>query len=426
MDATTTGKRRVRLTGFGTNEISETARADVYDNETVVSVTLDPNDPLLTETINYPGTNNDAVRVTRNGLPQSSINVGQISTTFGYDGFGRRTSVTDGRGNATTTAFDSAGRVYTVTDAASNTTTYAYYGSGDDQPGRLKSVGSPAGKYTYYDYDDFGRTTHVWGDVPHPRSFTYDSTYGQRTGVSTYRSGEDWDEPNWPTGQTPDTVSFTYDAATGLMTAREDAASNEVAFTYTPDGRLKTRTWARDPNSPIVTTYEYFADPNDLTGELQRIDYSDATADIEFTYDRLGRHKTVKDAVGTRTFTYGENGEWVKEVFDPNSLYSEMQVRVDFDDVVGYWNTDGAGPVYQTVNHYALSKVAVGRPGGPASLVAICDVDAATRSSPNPATRSVSGVIALKSAISRSTRCDTSSKDAPNSLPADAKTSRPR
>ena len=97
------------------------------------------------------------------------------------------------------------------------------------------------------------------------------------------------------------------------------------------------------------------------------------------------RSRTWSGRGRSRTAT---NGEWVKEVFDQevfdqevfdqevfdqevfdqevfdsNSLYAEMQVRVDFDDVVGYWNTDGAGPVYQTVNHYALSKVAVGRPG---------------------------------------------------------------
>ena len=49
---------------------------------------------------------------------------------------------------------------------------------------------------------------------------------------------------------------------------------------------------------PLTTTYTY--DP--ATGELSLIDYSDATPDITFAYDRLGRQKEIVDALGTRTF----------------------------------------------------------------------------------------------------------------------------
>ena len=37
---------------------------------------------------------------------------------------------------------------------------------------------------------------------------------------------------------------------------------------------------------------------------LLAIDYSDDTPDVRFIYDRLGRQKTVADAVGSRTFGY--------------------------------------------------------------------------------------------------------------------------
>lgn len=41
------------------------------------------------------------------------------------------------------------------------------------------------------------------------------------------------------------------------------------------------------------------------------MDYSDATPDVTYTYDRLGRRSTVSDAVGSRTLAY--DGASVRE-----------------------------------------------------------------------------------------------------------------
>ncbi len=50
-------------------------------------------------------------------------------------------------------------------------------------------------------------------------------------------------------------------------------------------------------------------------GELKKIDYSDpGTGDITFTYDRLGRKKTVADIMGTHTFSYNANLQFVSEL----------------------------------------------------------------------------------------------------------------
>ena len=49
--------------------------------------------------------------------------------------------------------------------------------------------------------------------------------------------------------------------------------------TYTPDGQLATRAWARG----VTTTYAY------TNGSMIAIDYSDSTPDVAFQYDRLGR-----------------------------------------------------------------------------------------------------------------------------------------
>ena len=112
---------------------------------------------------------------------------------------------------------------------------------------------------------------------------------------------------------TPEITSWQYDDATGLLETKIHAddsnpdISSTVSYTYTADGKRLTRAWQRTDGGSEVTTTYYYNDgtgsaPN--TGELRKIGYSDSTPDVEFTYDRVGRHEEIDDAVGTRTFTY--------------------------------------------------------------------------------------------------------------------------
>jgi RHS repeat-associated protein len=95
-----------------------------------------------------------------------------------------------------------------------------------------------------------------------------------------------------------------------------------VSYTYSEGGNLETRTWARLNNgNPLVTTYGYDAN----TGELTSIDYSDNIQDIAFTYDRLGRQKTITDAVGTRVFGY--NSQLQQETETITGLYNKVITR---------------------------------------------------------------------------------------------------
>ena len=70
-------------------------------------------------------------------------------------------------------------------------------------------------------------------------------------------------------------------------------------YSYTVDGKLASRTWARG----IVTNYSY----NAATGELLNVDYADATPDITFTYNRLGQLATVQ-VVSEVLRTFGSDG----------------------------------------------------------------------------------------------------------------------
>ena len=122
--------------------------------------------------------------------------------------------------------------------------------------------------------------------------------------MHTYRSGTAWAGEAWPEGEAGDVTTWHYQESTGLLTAKEDAEGNSVGYTYRAGNRLATRTWARTVGvTPLATDYIY--DPG--TGELLSIDYSDTTPDISFTYDRLGRRKTINDAVGVRTFEYNNS-----------------------------------------------------------------------------------------------------------------------
>ncbi len=361
---TQTGQEGQRLSGFGTDEIAETQSLDVFDNITTVSTVLDPSDPTVIETTEYEATDNEAVQVTRNGLIQSVKDKGQITTTYAYDGLGRQTGITDGLGNETETHYNALGQVDYVEDGADNRTTYEYDDPNDG--GRVKAIENANDGYTHYDYNAHGQVTHVWGDVPNPVDYEYDSTFGQLTEVHTYRTGASWSQPAWPDEQgrgTEDTTEFTYDDATGLLTEKEDPADKAVSYTYTPDGKLEVRSWARaigggDPN--LTTTYDYY-DGSTGSGDLEQIDYGDSTPDVDFSYTRAGKLYTVSDAVGERTFAYEANDKWRTEEFDPNSLLPDLQVKQTYDNVVSY----AVGPMQVFAHFQRLSKIEVGTSADP-------------------------------------------------------------
>jgi len=85
-------------------------------------------------------------------------------------------------------------------------------------------------------------------------------------------------------------TTWHYDALRGWLTNKLDDSGLGAKYGYTDAGRLSTRLWARGTN----TTYTY----NNF-GDLSAMDYSDATADLAYSYDRRGRPETV---------TQGANG----------------------------------------------------------------------------------------------------------------------
>lgn len=300
--ATITGIHLTRLTGFGSGGlISEDVAIDIHGNRTVDQVFIDRASKTETNITAFSDSNIYAVSVSVNDLLTSQQSKTGVNITYSYDALGRRTGITDPRTGTSVTSYNNKGQVDYIEDPVQNRTQYTY----DPNTGWKITETNALGKVTRYEYNNRGQLVRIWGDAVYPVEYVYDD-FERMTQMHTWREGTGWDGDAWPTGMSgfADITKWYYQESTSLLTSKEDPNGQSVSYTYTFDGKLATRTWARtDGVNPIVTTYTY--DPD--TGELMKIDYSDSTPDITFTYDRLGRQKTITDAAGSRTFSYNRN-----------------------------------------------------------------------------------------------------------------------
>jgi RHS repeat-associated protein len=351
---TTVSTTRRQLAGLAAGTTSRTVATDIHGNETVSTTAIDRANKTLVQTTDLPDSSVDEQSVTVNGLLVSSRSSSNLTTTYAYDALERQAAVTDPRTGATTIAYFASGtgktgQVQSVTDPADNTTTFDY----DSATGRRTSVTNALGKATTYAYNDRGQITAVRGDASYPLDYEYDN-YGRMVQLKTYRS-----DPSDPSNA--DITTWAYHLPTGLLTSKTYADSKAVSYTYSSDGKLATRTWARfgvPPSGGLLTSYSY----NAATGELTGIDYSDSTPDVAFSYNRLGQQKTVSDVVGTRTFSYNPALQLSSEAIDGSSggLYSKTLSRsYATAGVIGRYTGMNVGTEYTVGYGYD----AHGRPG---------------------------------------------------------------
>ncbi len=142
-------------------------------------------------------------------------------------------------------------------------------------------------------YHPSGQPAASWGTNTNPTFRLYDIE-GRLVELRTFRSNN---LALAPTASTPDydKTIWVYESATGLLLAKRDDANKGANYTYTADGKLLTRTWARG----IVTTYGY-----DSAGRLVSTDYSDTTPDVTMSYDRLNRQSSVSNGIAKSEFAY--------------------------------------------------------------------------------------------------------------------------
>ena len=263
-------------------------RGNVTENETLVDSSI------VTSRQTVPYATNNPLAMSRYGVSLMDVSVSAVTNTVAYDSLGRQIAHTDGRGNTRHIEYNSLGQHSASIDALGNRTSYAY-----DQFGNLASVTDPLGHAIVYQYDLCGRKTYE-GGATYPVRYTYD-IFGNKTTMTTYR------DETGGTGGSPvqgDVTTWLYDIASGSMTNKVYADGKGPSYSYTPDGKLSRRTWARG----IVTDYSY-----DNWGNLTNTVYSDGTPTIALSYDALGRQTEAHDAAGITTFIYDSFGSLTNE-----------------------------------------------------------------------------------------------------------------
>ena len=148
------------------------------------------------------------------------------------------------------------------------------------------------GNATIYAYDLRGHKILEHG-ATYPVRYTYD-IFGNKITMTTFRDER----------ATGDTTTWLYDEASNCMTNKVYADGKGPTYSYTPDGKLSQRIWARG----IVTDYSY-----DGWGNLTNTVYSDDTPTISLAYDALGRQTEAHDAAGITTFVYDDFGSITNE-----------------------------------------------------------------------------------------------------------------
>ncbi len=263
-------------------------RGNVTENQLNVSV------PVVTSSQIVPYATNRPLTISRYGVELQTVSVSAVTNTVTCDSLGRQIAHTDGRGNTRHVEYNALGQRSASIDALDNRTSFAY-----DQFGNIASVTDPLGNATVYEYDLRGNKTYE-GGATYPVRYTYD-VFGNKTTMTTYR------DETGRTGVSPvqgDVTTWLYDIASGAMTNKVYADGKGPTYSYTPDGKLAQRTWARG----IVTDYSY-----DNWGSLTNTVYSDDTPTISLTYDTLGRQIEAHDAAGITTFLYDSFGSVTNE-----------------------------------------------------------------------------------------------------------------
>lgn len=209
-----------------------------------------------------------------------------ITTSFGYDAAGNRTSFTDGRGNKTVYTVNSLGLGESTIEpstaahpqAADRTWTVGY-----DLVGNPDRVAAPGGVTRARTYDLLNRLTGETGtgaeESTETRTLRYDLA-----GLMV--------ESSAPGG----TNILTYNDRGSLLTT--DGPSGKSSFTYDPNGRMATRT-----DESGTSRYSY------LQGRAATVQDSVTGATQTFGYNEAGQVKSVGyGADRTRSFNYDEYG----------------------------------------------------------------------------------------------------------------------
>jgi RHS repeat-associated protein len=278
----------------------------------------------------YTATTNQSGRVisvTRYNASGSQIG----HTTFGYDPHGRQNVITDARNGSTTNWFNNADQISSTktpvpgAGQSAQVTTNLF-----DNMGRIWKTTLPDNTSVTNRYAVTGLLTNTFGSRTYPVAYTYDYAGRMKT-MKTWQ--------NFANDTGAAITTWNYDPYRGWLEGKRYEDDTGPDYTYTAAGRLETRTWARTVGgNPLVTTYSY-----NHAGDLSGVDYSDATPDVTYGYDRRGRQITITQSESTAaTLKYDIVGNLLSESYSDGPL-NGLTVTNRYDSLMrlatnGLWN----------------------------------------------------------------------------------------
>jgi YD repeat-containing protein len=328
----------VSVTATGTVESTSTT---TYNANGSVASTTDA-EGLTTDYTYYPDGQQETV--TEENVPVYGANGPQvIPTLYNYDADGRQTSVIGPTGVLESgTVYDALGRATKTIYADGSFTETLYSVEGEpvtvDGEGELilpsPTVSIPAGgsetvqiaqrkigdpiNATFDIYDKAGNLVEVYQPEVLNNAGTTEvypeTTYGYDTAgnetiqidANEYAAYATWQaaNPTLPVTQyTGVATRYAYDENGNMLTEMLPNGESE-SWTYNQFGQVATQT-DFDQN---VATYTYYTSGVNA-GKIEQVVYTGSgktTQSVNYTYDNLGRQKTIVDLTGTTTYSYDQ------------------------------------------------------------------------------------------------------------------------
>ena len=292
----------------------ETIQFTAYDNDGNLLQRIDGNNV----TTNYVYTDSES-RLTDIQYPAST----SLNIHFAYDGFGRRSSMTDSTGSQSYT-YGNLDELLSVTTTytglAAKTISYSYYPDGSRQ-----TMTTPAGAFNYY-FDAAGRPSSMTNPFSETTSWTYQDN-------------------NWLATQTlanGATANYTYNPlgqVTRLLNQIGTTTISDYTLTYDGAGNRASITASNIGTASLNGSTSFTHDTKDQLLQELTTRYGGFTHG--FGYDSAGNPTSFKETAKTYNsnnqqtgtgFTYDSNGnptsyKGVSLTFDPESrLTSQVTV----------------------------------------------------------------------------------------------------
>jgi RHS repeat-associated protein len=271
-----------------------------------------------------------------------------VTTTFGYDPNGNRTSIAAPLSRNTTNTYDALNRLSQITDPASGITLLGYNANDN-----LASAKDPRNFTTAYSHDGFSEVTHLVSPDTGTSTKTYDTggnlqtTTDARGAIGTYTH----DALNRVTkiAYTDQTIQFTYDAGTngkGRLTGASDA-NHSMSWSYDTQGRV---TGKGQTTASVTKSVAYSYTNADMTSLVTP---SGQTITYGYTNHRITSVKVNSTTLlnSVTYFPFGPVSGWTW------GNASTVSRTYDTDGKVSHISTAGDGLTFGYDNAFRISSL---------------------------------------------------------------------